>query len=316
MASSVLANRVRVATATSGTGTATLGAKVSNKYATFAEAGITNGQVVTYTIEDGSDWEVGRGTYTSAGTTLSRDTVLISSIAGTVGTSKLNLSGVAEVFISAAKEDLDVNDFTEDTAPDIAADFVWMHDTSAALKKKVKPTNFLSWALIQSQAASASAQLDFETGLDDTLYDAFELRLSNLVPDTDQVQLQLQVKVGGSYQTTGYLAGIFAVTSAASTAAGSSTAAILVNRASDAGGVGNASGENISGVARFSNPEGTTDLMMVEVQSAHRRADAAGESAFGGGFYNTAGAVTGIRVKFDSGNIASGRVSLYGLKKA
>jgi hypothetical protein len=169
--------------------------------------------------------------------------------------------------------------------------------------------------LIQTQAASASAQLDFETGLNDT-YDAFELRFSSLVPDTDQVQLQLQVKVGGSYQTTGYLAGIFAVTSAASTAAGSSTAAILVNRASDAGGVGNASGENISGVARFSNPEGTTNLMMVEVQSAHRRADAAGESAFGGGFYNTAGAVTGIRVKFDSGNIASGRVSLYGLAKS
>jgi hypothetical protein len=35
--------------------------------------------------------EIGRGTYSSVGPTLSRDTVLLSKIGGTVGTSKINL---------------------------------------------------------------------------------------------------------------------------------------------------------------------------------------------------------------------------------
>jgi hypothetical protein len=47
---------------------------------------IGNGNTTFYTIADqsGSNWEVGIGTYTSAGTTLSRDTVLSSSNSGSL----------------------------------------------------------------------------------------------------------------------------------------------------------------------------------------------------------------------------------------
>lgn len=100
-----LLNRTRVSTATTGTGTITLGTVV-NGFLTFAEAGINNGDLVYYTIEDGNDFEIGQGTYTSSGTTLSRDTVLVSKVSGTAGTSKLNLSGTAVVFIAAPAESL------------------------------------------------------------------------------------------------------------------------------------------------------------------------------------------------------------------
>jgi len=99
-------NRARMTTATAGTGTITLGSAVA-RYATFAEAGIGDGDLVTYTIEDGNDFEIGRGTYTASGTTLSRDTVLLSKIGGTSGTTKITLSGVASVFLTAAKEDIE-----------------------------------------------------------------------------------------------------------------------------------------------------------------------------------------------------------------
>jgi hypothetical protein len=87
-------------TATTGTGTITLGSAVSG-YLTFALAGVTNGTVVSYGIKDGANSEVGTGTYTSSGTTLSR-TVTVS----TNSNSAINLSGTAEVYITARAEDI------------------------------------------------------------------------------------------------------------------------------------------------------------------------------------------------------------------
>lgn len=99
-----LYNRAKMTTATTGTGTITLGSAVAG-FATFAEAGVANADVVSYTIEDGTDFEIGVGTYTSSGTTLSRDTVTLSKISGTAGTSKIDLSGSAVAFITARAED-------------------------------------------------------------------------------------------------------------------------------------------------------------------------------------------------------------------
>ncbi len=105
---STLYNRARVNTATTGTGTMTLGSAVSAAYFTFAEAGVANGTVVSYVIEDGTNVEMGIGTYTSVGTTLSRTTVTASKISGTAGTTKLTLSGSAVVFIDALAADITV----------------------------------------------------------------------------------------------------------------------------------------------------------------------------------------------------------------
>ena len=94
-----LVNRAKMSTATTGTGTITLGSAESG-YQSFAAAGVADGDVVRYVIEDGTNWEIGTGTYTVSGTTLSR-TVSESSNAG----SPINLSGSAVVFVGATAED-------------------------------------------------------------------------------------------------------------------------------------------------------------------------------------------------------------------
>lgn len=97
----VLKNRAKMSTSTTGTGTITLGSAESG-YQTFADAGVANADVVRYIIEDtGGAFEIGTGTYTATGTTLSR-TVSESSNSDAA----INLSGSATVFIGATAEDI------------------------------------------------------------------------------------------------------------------------------------------------------------------------------------------------------------------
>ena len=79
----VLKDRVKETSTTAGTGTLTLAGAVSG-FQSFAAVG--NGNTTYYAIADSitGDWEVGIGTYTSSGTTLSRTTVLSSSNGGSL----------------------------------------------------------------------------------------------------------------------------------------------------------------------------------------------------------------------------------------
>jgi hypothetical protein len=77
----VVKDRVKQQTTTTGTGTLTLSGSYTG-FDTFSQIG--DGNTTYYVITDDvtGDWEVGLGTYTAAGTTLSRDTILASSNAG------------------------------------------------------------------------------------------------------------------------------------------------------------------------------------------------------------------------------------------
>ena len=79
----VLKDRVKETTTTAGTGTITLAGAAAG-FQSFAAVG--NGNQTFYAIVDAvtGDWEVGVGTYTASGTTLSRTTVVSSSNAGSL----------------------------------------------------------------------------------------------------------------------------------------------------------------------------------------------------------------------------------------
>ena len=101
-----LVNRAKMTIASGGAGNITLGTAVDG-YQTFADAGVSDTDVVRYTIEDGDNWEIGTGVYTASGTTLAR-TVTESSNSDAA----LNCSGDAIIFVTMAAED-----FSDNAAP-------------------------------------------------------------------------------------------------------------------------------------------------------------------------------------------------------
>ena len=89
-------DRVKETTTTTGAGTLTL-AGASTGFISFSVVGNGNQTYYTIATNGGSEWEVGIGTYTSAGTTLSRDVILASSNAGSVVTLS---AGTKDVFVT------------------------------------------------------------------------------------------------------------------------------------------------------------------------------------------------------------------------
>ena len=107
-------NLARMFTPTTGTGTLTLGAAATG-FLSFAAAGISDGDTITYAIEDGDNREIGHGVYAASAGTLTR-----SVLASTNGDAAISLSGTAQVYITLASEDLAVanlNDVDVSSAP-------------------------------------------------------------------------------------------------------------------------------------------------------------------------------------------------------
>jgi len=92
----VLADRVKETTTVTGTGAATL-LGAATGFQSFAVVGNTNTTYYTIAGQTGSEWEVGIGTYSTTGPTLTRTTVLASSNSG----SAVNFSaGTKDVFVT------------------------------------------------------------------------------------------------------------------------------------------------------------------------------------------------------------------------
>lgn len=98
----VLADRVKETTTTTGTGTITL-AGAETGFQSFSVVGNANTTYYCIAHQTANEFEVGIGTYTASGTTLSRDTVLVS----TNSDNKVDFSsGTKDVFVTMPEDKL------------------------------------------------------------------------------------------------------------------------------------------------------------------------------------------------------------------
>lgn len=165
----VLADRVKETTTTTGTGTITLDGAATG-FQSFSVIG--NGNTTYYTIagQGTSEWEVGIGTYTASGTTLSRDTVLASSAGAPTKTTFS--AGTKDVFVTyTAARSVNVNGTTLDTFGMGATqgDLLYASATNsfARLAKNTSATRYL--ANTGTSNNPAWAQVDLSNGVTGTL---------------------------------------------------------------------------------------------------------------------------------------------------
>lgn len=179
---------------------------------------------------------------------------------------------------------------------------------------KVSAEMGAGWRLIGTQEASTSASLT-QTGLDST-YDTYVVVLSDLIPATDNQALWIRLGDSSGIDSGASDYRYHAQTADSSAAAyagiNSSGAAQLVTGT----GVGNASGEAFSGTYFIGSP---SDGSVYASVYGHASYLSAGTNTYIGtmsGHRNAVITLDRVQILFASGNITSGRMSVYGVTHA
>jgi len=177
-----------------------------------------------------------------------------------------------------------------------------------------------SLILLSTQTASASATIDFTSGIDST-YDSYIFKFYNIHPATDSTDFTFQADTGTNtnYNQTitstlfgafnneaGTDAGLF-YQSARDQAQGTSFQILDYN-------IGNGADESASGYLQIFNPSSTTFvkhfISNVQILQASNYID----DGYSAGYFNTTTPLTRFRFKMSSGNIDDGIIKMYGVK--
>ena len=173
--------------------------------------------------------------------------------------------------------------------------------------------------LLSTQTASASATIDFTSGIDST-YDSYVFKFINIHPATDNVNFTVNFSTdgGSNYnvtKTSTYFQAYHNETNGVS-ALNYVSDRDLSQSTSDqqiANGIGSDNDQQASGYLHLYNPSNTTF-----VKHFITRFNIANEAQYSvdnyvAGYGNTTSAVNAIQFKMSSGNIDDGIIKMYGV---
>ena len=200
---------------------------------------------------------------------------------------------------------------------------VTLNDRAVRSVSAFGSVNAGSMIFISKVTASSSATIDFTSGIDST-YKEYVFTFNNIEPATDGANFSFQVETGTNSDynqtiTSSYFRAYHheADSAAAIEYVTGKDLAQSTNFQVLAGAVGNgADGNNdecASGKMHLFNPSSTT---FVKHFTSHINMYENGNSChtiFVGGYINDTTAITRVRFKFSSGNIATGDICLYGI---
>lgn len=169
-----------------------------------------------------------------------------------------------------------------------------------------------SWVLLATLTAANSASLSDSTSFTST-YDEYEIVLENILPATNSVEAYLQVRSGGAFQTASYKSTVVSLLSGGMYASSLTTGIVLnyAGRLSSAANYGMSGNIRIGGV----NNSSYKRVWGQTASSDPAASDESVTSTLSGAWIGGTGVITGVRLQMSSGNIASGKVYIFGRKK-
>ena len=182
-----------------------------------------------------------------------------------------------------------------------------------ALSQEDKLTQFGQLELIETQTGTDVATVDF-TAIKETEYNVHFMTFNNMQSANDNAEImKLQFYENGVVES----AGVYqrARQNMATTGSFTETRSTTDDSISLLGGSGNQSNEKQCAYAYFYNLGDSTKYSFCTWQADTWTSDPYLFVGFGSGVLPQASAVNGIRVKTNSGNIATFTISLYGIKE-
>ena len=177
-----------------------------------------------------------------------------------------------------------------------------------------------SMILLTTETASSSATISFTSGIDST-YDEYVFKFINVQPATDGKKFSVGFRDGSTnYDATKTTTYFYAYHSEDDTGAvglgyeGANDLAQSTGFQPLSNATGSDSDEGVSGELRLYSPSSTT-----YVKHFMARVNSYGNYPINvdshiAGYCNVTAAIDGVQFKYDSGNIASGTIKLYGIK--
>ncbi len=165
---------------------------------------------------------------------------------------------------------------------------------------------------IDTLVASASATIDFENAiLFNGTYSKIYFVCESIIPGTDAVTFRAKIKTGGAYATANY--GFHAQQNLATSTSYNASVATNAGAFNLHIGVGTGTGEGTSGDFEVYGPSNATIYKTCSWRFGGYNAQAIWEGGTGSGGHSSTAAIQGIRFEMNSGNIASGTITAYGV---
>ena len=179
------------------------------------------------------------------------------------------------------------------------------------------PTGALT--LLSTQTASASASIEFTSGIDST-YDSYVFKFINIHPATDAVNFEFQGSIdgGSNYNVTmtttyfnanhneGDTITNLSYSPAQDQAQGTGFQNLVLS-------IGNDADQEASGELQIFNPSSTTFVKHFISRVNEYTSDNQNADRFIAGYFNTTSAIDAIKFQMSSGNIDDGIIKLYGV---
>jgi len=175
--------------------------------------------------------------------------------------------------------------------------------------------------LLSSQTASASATIDFTSGIDST-YDSYVFKFYDIHPSTNSANFTFQADTGTN---TNYNLTITSSSFEAYHTEADDDTGLTYNATRDqaqgtafahlgCGGTSSDNDSSMAGTLQIFNPSSSTFVKQYLAVSNSASSSPFTGNNFMAGYFNLTTPITRVRFKFSSGNIDDGIIKMYGVK--